>query len=38
MLCEKLDTKVKVYKTRLEINYDNIDDLNRILDILKIGK
>ena len=38
MLCEKLDTKVRVYKTRLEINYDNIDDLNRILDILKIGK
>ena len=37
-LCEKLDTKVRVYKNKLEIRYDNIDDLNRILDILNIGK
>lgn len=37
-MCEKLDTKVRVYKNKLEIRYDNIDDLNRILDILNIGK
>lgn len=37
-LCEKLDAKVRVYKNKLEIRYDNIDDLNRILDILNIGK
>ncbi len=37
-MCEKLDTKVRVYKNKLEIRYDNIDDLNRILEILNIGK
>lgn len=38
IMCEKLDAKVRVYKNKLEIRYDNIDDLNRILDILNIGK
>ena len=37
-ICEKLDTKVRVYKNKLEIRYDNIDDLNRILEILNIGR
>ena len=37
-MCEKLDAKVRVYKNKLEIRYDNIDDLNRILEILNIGK
>lgn len=37
-MCEKLDTKVRVYKNKLEIRYDNIDDLNRILEILNIGR
>lgn len=37
-ICEKIDAKVRVYKNKLEIRYDNIDDLNRILDILNIGR
>jgi len=37
-ICEKLDTKVRVYKNKMEIRYDNIDDLNRILEILNIGR
>ena len=36
-LCEKLDTKVRVYKNKIEIKYNNIQELNRILDILNIG-
>lgn len=38
LLCEKLDTKVKVYKNKLEVKFNNINDLNRILEILNIGK
>lgn len=37
-MCEKLDAKVRVYKNKLEIRYDNMDDLNRILEILNIGR
>ena len=36
-LCEYLGTKVKVYKNKMEIKYENINDLNRILDILRIN-
>ncbi len=36
-LCEYLGTKVKLYKNKMEIKYENINDLNRILDILKIN-
>ena len=36
-LCEHLGTKVRVYKNKMEIKYSNINDLNRILDILKIN-
>ena len=38
LLCEKLDTKVRVYKNKFEVKFSNIDDLNRILEILNIGK
>lgn len=38
IMCEKLDTKVRVYKNRIEIKYSDIDNLNKILDILNIGK
>ena len=38
MLCEKLDTKVRVYKNKIEVKFDNIEDLSRILDKLNIGK
>ena len=38
VLCEKLDTKVRVYKNKLEIRFSNINDLNRILEVLNVGK
>ena len=38
LLCEKLDSKVRVYKNKIEVKFNNLDDLNRILDILNIGK
>ena len=36
LLCEKLDTKVKVKDKKLEISFENNADLNRILEILDI--
>ena len=36
LLREKLDTKVKVKENKIEINFSNTADLNRILDILNI--
>jgi ParB family chromosome partitioning protein len=38
LLCEKLDSKVRVYKNKIEVKFSNTDDLNRILEILNIGK
>ena len=36
-LCEKLGTKVKIKKNKIEINFVNTNDLNRILEIMNIG-
>ena len=38
LLCEKLDSKVRVFKNKIEVKFSNAEDLNRILDILNIGK
>ena len=38
LLCEKLDSKVRVYKNKIEVKFSNMEDLNRILEILNIGK
>ena len=38
LLCEKLDSKVRVYKNKIEIKFKNVEDLNRILEKLDIGK
>ena len=35
-LCDKLGTKVKVSKNKIEIKFNNNEDLNRILDILNL--
>lgn len=35
-LCEKLGTKVKIKSNKLEISFSNINDLNRILEIMNI--
>ncbi len=36
-LCERLGTKVRVYKNKMEIKYSNINDLNRILELLHLN-
>ena len=36
LLREKLDTKVKVKDKKIEINFTNVADLNRILEILNV--
>lgn len=36
LLKDRLDTKVKVREGKIEINFTNVADLNRILDILNI--
>lgn len=36
-LCEKLGTKVKIKKNKLEINFTNTNDLNRILEIMNLN-
>ncbi|MEG0021730.1 MAG: ParB/RepB/Spo0J family partition protein [Bacilli bacterium] len=36
LLREKLDTKIKIKEKKLEISFSNINDLNRILEILNI--
>lgn len=36
-LCEKLGTKVKIRANKIEINFENTKDLNRILEIMHIN-
>ncbi len=36
LLSEKLDAKVKIKDNKIEINFANVADLNRILDILEV--
>ena len=38
LLCERLDSKVRVFKNKIEVKFNSDDDLNRILEILSIGK
>ena len=38
LLCEKLDSKVRVYKNKIEIKFNNVDDLNRILETINVEK
>ncbi|MBP5683773.1 MAG: ParB/RepB/Spo0J family partition protein [Bacilli bacterium] len=33
-LCERLDTKVRVYKNHIEIKYNGVEQLNKILEII----
>ena len=35
-LCDKLGTKVKIKSNKIEIKFSNVNDLNRILEILKL--
>ncbi len=38
ILSEKLDSKVRVFKNKIEIKFNNDNDLNRILEILNNGQ
>ncbi len=38
ILSEKLDSKVRVFKNKIEIKFNNDNDLNRILEILNISE
>ncbi len=38
LLCEKLSTKVKIRKSKIEINFQDLADFNRIMEILKINE
>ena len=37
LLAEKIDSKVRVYKNKIEIKFKDFDDLNRILETLNVG-
>lgn len=38
LLCDKLGTKVKINNNKINISFSNINDLNRILEILDINE
>lgn len=38
MMCEKLGTKVKISSNKVSISFSNVNDLNRILEILNINE
>lgn len=38
MMCEKLGTKVKISSNKINISFNNVNDLNRILEILNINE
>lgn len=38
LLCEKLGTKVRIRGTKIEINFANLNDFNRIIEILNISE
>lgn len=36
LLCDKLDSKVRVFKNKIEIKFNDAEDLNRILEVIKV--
>lgn len=38
IICEKLGTKVKIKNNKINISFSNVNDLNRILEILNINE
>ena len=38
LICDRLGTKVKVKNNKISISFDNINDLNRILELLNISE
>jgi ParB family chromosome partitioning protein len=38
MICDKLGTKVKIRNNKINISFNNINDLNRILELLNISE
>lgn len=37
VLCDKLGTRVKIQNNKITINFSNVNDLNRILEIMKLN-
>ena len=38
LICDKLGTKVKIKNNKINISFNNVNDLNRILELLHIGE
>ena len=38
VMCDKLGTKVKINSNKISISFSNVNDLNRILEILNISE
>lgn len=38
LLCEKLGTKVRIRGTKIEISFQDLEDFNRIMEILDISE
>jgi len=38
LLCDRLSTKVRIRGTKIEINFQDLDDFNRIIEALKLGE
>ena len=38
IMCEKLGTKVKIFNNKINISFSNVNDLNRILEIININE
>jgi len=38
LLCDRLNTKVRISSSKVEINFQNLEDFNRIMEILKISE
>ena len=38
LLCEKLSTKVRIRGTKIEINFQDLNDFNRIMEALNISE
>ena len=38
LLCDRLSTKVRIRGTKIEINFQDLEDFNRIIEALKLGE
>lgn len=38
LLCDRLSTKVRIRGTKIEINFQDLEDFNRIIEALKLDE